>query len=213
MTNSLNLITGLDCRQTERRVRTSGPVKSRSVRKDGVTVAACVRERKLPTQLILLDSGSNPEHLAQGLAAGIAGYLLTSSTPEELSLAIRTVVKGDVYIASSMQRHLLLGNDERERFRAPPLLNAVQRRVLRMLVDGKTSKEIGNEMHIEWRQVDRLRLRMMKQFDVPNVAALVRYALEHHLVLLKNQSCPAAGAWRQIDIKAGGLNRSTQHLT
>jgi DNA-binding NarL/FixJ family response regulator len=150
---------------------------------DGVTLAACLRETGAPTGVILIAAGPDPESFASALAVPIAGYLLRTSPPDEVALAIRTVAEGNVYFASPLHQYMLPANRAEIPVASPPLTGR-QRRIVRLLSQGKTSKEIGEVLGSEWPKVDKERIRLMTQLGVPNAAALVAYAYDHRLIPL-----------------------------
>jgi len=54
--------------------------------------------------------------------------------------------------------------------------------VLRLVVEGRTSKEIARELGVQPTTIDSYRSRIMMKLQVTNVAALVRLAIRHRLI-------------------------------
>jgi DNA-binding NarL/FixJ family response regulator len=132
--------------------------------------------------VILVADGPYPDWFQRALAVPVPGYLLRSSHPEELALSIHAVADGGFYYASAMQEYLLPDGPARPR----PVqrnLSGEQWRILGLLVQGQTSKEIAKVVKKETRHVDRARQKILHRLGVPNTAALVAYAIQNELFL------------------------------
>jgi DNA-binding NarL/FixJ family response regulator len=152
---------------------------------DGVTIALGLRDENCPTRIILTAEKPDLRWFQAALDIPVAGFLVKNSTAEELLLAIRAVAGGALHYASKMQKYLLPGALDAAGISAKPLLNGEQRCILQLLAIGLSSKEIAEEMGMDdARQVERLRLKMMKKFRVHNASQLVVYAIAHGLIRL-----------------------------
>lgn len=65
------------------------------------------------------------------------------------------------------------------------LLSSREREILRLVADGKTSREIGERLSISPKTVDAYRSRLMRKIGVKNLAALVKFAIKHRLISLE----------------------------
>ena len=54
-----------------------------------------------------------------------------------------------------------------------------------MIARGSTSKEIGSELFISWKTVEKHRRNIMKKLKIHNIAGLTRYAFDNHLIPIK----------------------------
>ena len=86
-------------------------------------------------------------------------------------------VAGSV-VESYLQRHFPFENA------GTMVLGPREREVLRLLAEGKTSKEIASELHISASTVEAHRRNMMKKLDIHSVAELTKYAIRHGLTTL-----------------------------
>lgn len=120
------------------------------------------------------------QYVVRALKDGAAGYLLKSSAPGELITAIRRISQGERYISAALVNHLVHEVAETD----APLHTALSLReeqVMRLLVAGKTQKEIGYELELSVKTISTHRRRLLNKLRLRTTAALVRYAIEHGL--------------------------------
>lgn len=131
-------------------------------------------------KVIMLSMYNSRELIVESLRAGARGYVLKECSCEELYEAVRTVMSGNYYIArSSLQVMIedylrLLKDDEKNSAR---MLSEREREVLKLLAEGKNTKEIGYELLISKNTVDVHRRHIMEKTGCSTVASLVRYAI------------------------------------
>ena len=129
---------------------------------------------------IMLSMYNSRELIVESLRAGAVGYILKECTSEELYESIKTVMMGNFYIARSSLEVLvedylrLLRADERNSAR---LLSEREREVLKLLADGKNTKEIAYDLSISKNTVDVHRRHIMEKTGCTSMAGLVRYAI------------------------------------
>lgn len=140
--------------------------------------------RKAPTaRVLVLTMHADDEYLRQCLKAGAAGYVLKQAADQELLLAIRAVMRGEVYIHPAMTRALLddLVGRSRDQAGAPRAEDALSEReaeVIKQVARGHTNQEIADRLGLSVKTVETYRARAMEKLGLANRAALVRYALE-----------------------------------
>ena len=143
---------------------------------DGIDAIPLLLDASPKTRIIVLTMFAEPAVVQRALAAHAHGYLFKSVSHEELITAIRTVAKGNTYICEEAQ---LLLNAQTE---MPPTLTAREREILRLIVQGKTMKEIANELYLGFETVHSYTKYLRVKLNCTNTASLVRIALEQHLV-------------------------------
>ncbi len=143
----------------------------------GVDVLRTLVEQKRSTKVVLLSMHDNPQIAAEAMAIGAAAYVLKGGSASDIVSAIRQAVRGQQFIsaplAEPVQQQLERGVD------ISPLaaLSSRERQVLQLVVEGKSSAEIGNLLHLSPKTVDTYRSRLMQKLDVADVPALVRLAI------------------------------------
>jgi len=178
--------------------------------KDGVEALAIVREQALDlvlmdismpnvggleatrqihrdhtsVRVVILSVHSSEEHVFQALQAGATGYMVKSSAVQELDLAIRAVMRGELYLSPQVSRHAVQGYGQRAHREAGGLngLTPRQRMVLRMIAEGQGNKKIAHLLSLSVKTVEAHRAQLMQRLDIHDVSGLTRFAVRTGLV-------------------------------
>ena len=149
---------------------------------DGLGVVKEMVKLKLETRVIILSFHNDEDMFRAALAAGAKGYLLKESAMEEIAGAIQAVIAGKVYLSSEIALQLLQGEQGSKAALNNPLLRdltASERRILRLIAEGLSSKEIGDQLSIHYRTVENHRSNMCRKLNIEGANALLRFALQH----------------------------------
>ena len=135
-------------------------------------------------KVLMLSMHRNEEYVRQALRHGASGYLLKDAAPVELDLAIQAIGRGEVWLSPAVTKGVLADYVQQLRGEAPPKgqLTARQREVLRLVAEGRSTKEIARSLGLSVKTVDTHRSQLMNQLDIHDVAGLVRYALRAGLI-------------------------------
>jgi two-component system, NarL family, invasion response regulator UvrY len=131
--------------------------------------------------VIILSVHSEEQYGLRFIKAGASGYLMKEGAPEELVKAIRKVTAGGKYISASLAEKLVSYLDACDK---PPHENLSDRefQILCMIAQGKSLKNIADELCIGEKTVSTYRSRIMEKMKMCTNADLTRYALENHFV-------------------------------
>ena len=144
----------------------------------GFDVLQHVSKHFAETRVIVLTVHEAGEYAIRALREGAAGFLPKSSASTELENAIHTVMKGEVYVSPETSRKTLLeygkGVTKRDQLAT---LSPRQREVLRLIAEGRTTKQIAQMLEISVKTVETHRAQLMERLDIHDVAGLVRYAI------------------------------------
>jgi DNA-binding NarL/FixJ family response regulator len=142
---------------------------------NGIEAAAMIRSRCPDTRIVILSMHSSTEHIHRAFAAGATGYVLKSSAGAEVIHAVQTVQLGRRYLSPALQE----AYEAAGAARASPLdrLSAREREVLQLVVEGKSSAEIADIVHLSRKTVETYRSRIMKKLGVGDIPGLVKFAL------------------------------------
>jgi len=148
----------------------------------GLTALPEIRRKAPHTRILVLTMHADDEYLRQCLKRGAAGYVLKQAADQELLLAIRAVMRGEVYIHPAMTRALLGDLVDRSRdltLSAAPdaALSEREAEVIKQVARGHTNQEIADRLSLSVKTVETYRARAMEKLGLANRAALVRYAL------------------------------------
>ena len=108
---------------------------------EAVDAISAIREHAPEARIILLTTYDDEEDIYQGLQAGAKGYLLKDAPREELVQCIRSVNKGGTWIPPTVAAKLA------SRVSAAELTDR-EIEVLRLMVTGKSNKEIGAALNV-----------------------------------------------------------------
>jgi DNA-binding NarL/FixJ family response regulator len=129
-------------------------------------------------KVLMLTMHKEKGYLHQAMSAGADGYFLKNDSDTELFSAIEKIRKGEIYVSSSLSVELAhVWKETRHGFRKPVLTNR-EREVLKLVAEGKSSKQIGDLLYISPHTVDRHRANIMTKLGVNKAADLVKYAIE-----------------------------------
>jgi DNA-binding NarL/FixJ family response regulator len=135
-------------------------------------------------RVVVLSMHQNEEYVRQAMRNGARAYLLKDAAPHELELALKAVLCGQTYISSAVAKSVAGGNTHggNELQSSAVQLTPRQTEVLRLVVEGLSSKEIARRLNVSVKTVDSHRTGMMKQLDIHEVTGLVRYAMRTGLI-------------------------------
>jgi len=134
-------------------------------------------------KILIITMHKDKEYLYQAISAGANGYFLKEDADTELSTAIETIRRGKVYISPLLSGDL--ADDWAQTYRAksklpyePDTLTTREREVLKMIAEGKSSKDIADLFFISVRTVERHRANLMDKLGIKKTADLVKYAIQ-----------------------------------
>lgn len=148
---------------------------------DGLQIARRVLRHRLSVKLILLTLHREEEMLHLALDLGVLGYLLKEDASADVCHCIKTVMRGQHFIAPGLSSSLLRRNakDLEARFSGRAELSPTQLEVVKLIAQGLSSKEIGTELGISYRTVENHRFRIIEKLGLKGSNSLLRYALEN----------------------------------
>jgi DNA-binding NarL/FixJ family response regulator len=144
----------------------------------GFEVLEQVTKKYPEIKIIVLTVHEAGEYAIRTLREGAVGFLPKSAASTELDQAIQAVIRGEVYISPETSRKTLLeygkGATKRDLLAT---LSPRQREVLRLIAEGKTTKQIAQLLEISVKTVETHRAQLMERLGIHDVAGLVRYAI------------------------------------
>ena len=152
-------------------------------RLDGFAVARRMRDERLPAAIIFLTMYQDEMHFNEALNLGAKGYLIKDSAAADVVNCIKAVAAGQNYISPALSTLLL--NRGRRAASLPQQqtgfdsLTPTERRVLRLLAEYKTSKEIAADLGVSARTIENHRANICVKLDLHGSHALVKFAIEH----------------------------------
>ncbi|OQX07292.1 MAG: hypothetical protein BWK76_25040 [Desulfobulbaceae bacterium A2] len=152
----------------------------------GLDLLPILKERYPGIKVLVLTMHKGRDYIFSALSSGADGYLLKDDSDLELLVAIGKIRQGEVYVSpllSSEVTHNILAMYREGRNSLNPLISAREKQVLQLVVQGCTSREAGVLLGVSRRTIENHRNNMLRKFSLKSSAELVRYALDHGLVV------------------------------
>jgi DNA-binding NarL/FixJ family response regulator len=154
---------------------------------DGLELARALQNLQPPIPAIILTMHKEEHLVNAALDRGARGYVIKDNALDELIEAVLTVARGDFYLTPSLtgclvkraQRAAALQKDRP----ALAALTPMERRVLKLVSENKTSREIGRELFISPRTVETHRSNICEKLDLHGSHKLLQFALAHQAEL------------------------------
>lgn len=149
-------------------------------RLNGIKASRQIRSKFPDVKILMLSMHNNRELISESLKAGANGYVLKDCTSDELYEAVKTVMQGYFYIARAAMTIVVedyMRLLEAEEKIAPCPLSDREAEVLRLIAEGKNTKEIAGELLISKNTVDAHRRHIMDKTGCNSIAGLIRYAI------------------------------------
>lgn len=155
--------------------------------KDGFAVARAARELRLEIPLVFLTMHRDEHYLHAALDLGVKGYVLKDSAITEIVSCLKAVAAGQDYISPALSSYLIRRSTRAASLAAakPALeqLTPAERRVLKLIADGQTSRTIAAELGIGIRTVEHHRNNITTKLELHGSHALVKFAIQHQAEL------------------------------
>lgn len=153
---------------------------------DGISATQQILEASPEARVIILSMLGTPEHVFRALQAGACGYLLKESAGREVMDAVLAVHAGETYLSQPVQNTLIsdyLQQRETAEKQGPlRRLSQREREILHLVVEGKTSAEIGTLLFLSPKTVESYRSRMMHKLGVADMPSLIKFAIQEGLL-------------------------------
>ena len=153
----------------------------------GLEVARKLQGKKISTRLIILTMHKEEDMINRALDFGVHGFVLKENAIEDILDAITTVAKGESYLSPSVSGFLIKRRNRAEALaqKKPGLdnLTKAERRILKLVADKKTSKEIAAELFISPRTVEAHRANISDKLELHGSHSLLQFALENRSAL------------------------------
>lgn len=152
---------------------------------NGVEATRQIKAELKHTKVVGLSMHSDRRFVEGMLAAGAVGYVLKSGAFEDVVEAIHTVSSNQIFTSPKITELVLdvyirsLNHPEPEARETP--LTPREREVLQLLAEGRSSRDIAEELCISGNTVDTHRRRIMEKLDLHSIAELTKYAVREGL--------------------------------
>jgi DNA-binding NarL/FixJ family response regulator len=152
-------------------------------RKNGLEVITTLNEEGIDIPVVLLTMYNDREMFDRAMDLGVRGYVLKEGAAREIVEAIRNVAEGKYYVSPSLSAHVVGRRNRAAELQrnVPGLagLTPAEKNVLRMIGEGKTSKEIAGQLNLSVRTVDNHRLNISTKLNLHGTHQLLKFAVQN----------------------------------
>jgi len=155
---------------------------------NGLDATRRIVEEFPSARIVILSMHLNRRYVSAALQAGVKGYLLKDSAPDELLQAINRVMTGRFFLSAGVNEQVIL--DYIKKAEVDPqspfsLLSPREREVLQLLAEGNTTKGIADRLNLSSKTVETHRAHLMEKLNLFSIAELTKYAIREGLVALE----------------------------
>ena len=184
---------------------------------DGFAVAKEIRKKSLPVEIIILTIHREEELFQEALDLGVKGYALKDSAISDMISGVKSVTAGRAYISPQLSAFLLNRRDRADALarQKPGLesLTPMERRILRLIAEDKTSKDIAAQLFISHRTVETHRTNIFRHLwpSKPDYRGLLTTVQRHrHRRCLLSGGSGSCNWRRRVRQRSVALERAAQ---
>ena len=151
-------------------------------RLDGFEVAREISRQALAVEIVFLTVHQDERFYEEALKLGAKGYVLKVSALTDIVSSIHAVAAGEHYASPALTSYLVKSRTRQPSARGAPRLadlTPTERRVLALVAEYKTSREIGEALHVSARTVQTHRTNICTKLGLQGTHALMKFALDH----------------------------------
>jgi DNA-binding NarL/FixJ family response regulator len=149
----------------------------------GMDLLRAVRALANPPAVIVLTMHGEESIFTAAMDGGAQGYILKENAIADVLVGLRAVAAGGVFISPSVAPYLTRRHQRasalKEEKKGLATLTPTERRVLRLVAENKTNKEIGRELFISHRTVETHRSHICEKLELSGNRALLKFAFDH----------------------------------
>jgi DNA-binding NarL/FixJ family response regulator len=151
--------------------------------KNGLDVLLDMRRLFPDTAIVMMSMHADPAYVRTALERGALGFVVKEAAPAELEIALRAAVRGETFLSPKISARMLGHGPARAAPGAQDIeaLPPRQREILRLLAQGKVTKEIAALLGISVKTVETHRARMMETLGIRRSSELLRFAVQRAL--------------------------------
>jgi DNA-binding NarL/FixJ family response regulator len=153
----------------------------------GLEIARLLQRKRLPTRVVILTMHKEEETFNRALDLGVKGFVLKENAVDNILDCLAAVADGGHYLTPSISGYLVRRRSRAEALAAksPGLedLTRAELRVLKLVAEKKTSRQIASELFVSPRTVEAHRANICAKLDLKGSHSLLQFALENRGML------------------------------
>lgn len=149
--------------------------------KNGLDTLKEIKKIKPNLPVLILSVHDEEQYGFRVLKAGASGFIPKNSEPEEFKKAILKAVEGKKYLSDNLTEKLATNLYEGRNVPLHEILSDREFQVFKSLADGKSLKDISDELFLSVKTISTYRSRILEKINLKNNSELIRYAIEHNI--------------------------------
>jgi DNA-binding NarL/FixJ family response regulator len=150
----------------------------------GFEVVSSMRDEQLTGEVVLLTMHNEEAMFTKAVNLGVRGYVLKDSAGSDILSCLHAVRKGQNYLSAELTQYLFKkASGQTTAVAGLDSLTPTERRVLALIAQYLTSREIADQLGISVRTVENHRNNICAKLDVHGSHALMKFALQHQAEL------------------------------
>ena len=146
----------------------------------GFAVVESMREKNLTAETVMLTMHNEEAMLVKALSLGVRGYVLKDSAVSDIVSCLHAVRRGQNFTSAEVTKYLFKrASGQTKPVEGLESLTPGERRVLAMIAEYMTSREIADKLSISVRTVENHRNNICAKLGVNGSHALIKFALQH----------------------------------
>jgi DNA-binding NarL/FixJ family response regulator len=154
---------------------------------NGLDATPQILEHLPDTRVMILSAHDSERLIRHMLSSGARGYMLKTDAGRNLVAAVEALAQGQLFFTGSVSKVILGAHQVSQPDTLPSsdfdVLTARERQILKLLAEGMTNKQVAAKINVSVKTVETHRSRLMGKLDLHSLTDLVRYAIQHEIIL------------------------------
>jgi DNA-binding NarL/FixJ family response regulator len=150
---------------------------------NGLDLLRSLRFLSHPPAVMVLTMHDEESTFNAAMDAGAQGFVLKDNAISDVLVGLKAMASGGIFISPSIANHLVRRHQRasalKRQKKGLATLTPTERRVLRLVAENKTNKEIGSDLFISHRTVETHRTHICEKLELSGPRALLKFAFEH----------------------------------
>jgi two-component system, NarL family, invasion response regulator UvrY len=147
----------------------------------GLDLIARLRKEFAQLRVLVLSMHAEEQYALRAFQAGAHGYVTKDRAPAELVDAVAKVAGGGAYVTASLAEQVVQALNGAQAVPKHAHLSNRELEVLRRIVAGQRLSDIACDLHLSIKTISTHKRRIQDKLQLPSMAALIRYGMEHGL--------------------------------
>ena len=148
---------------------------------DGLELTKSIRARNYTFPILIMSMHDESLYAERVLRAGANGYIMKQEVSEKIVEALRSVLRGEIYVSDEVRQRILLGiRTSGGDAKTPPIerLSDRELEVFRLIGQGFGTRQIAKQLSLSVKTIETYRAHIKEKLNVDNATELVRYAVQ-----------------------------------